>query len=518
MAADALPCTAPSNVRGPRQFETSIWLAQSATVAQSATWDVRLADEAFLFEPAGTLGGSQWAAGCSIPCFREAGRVHDHIALPSHPHGVFSKPWRRPRRLLHPRGAGVSPASCPGHHAGQQATQCFCTWRPPELRGAPAQAAPAAASHLVHAAQRDRRSACTSHAPPPHTHTPQAVCRMWRDAAKDPVTVRAAFRRHWRLAAVAGTPRRPEFLHTATLACFVKRHDVQRGDSLQALAGALPAPRARCCRAWCPCLPGDRASRAQPSPPARCHHAPPPPNAWVPPPLTHRSQARRAHLHHQARQQPDDRSQPHVPGVRVPAGWVVALPHDWRPRRRRRQARNPLRHTHARIPPPGGTAAPSYTTYDALCQQQADRSPRRCGRAAPPGCCSHRQGGAARQLRGDSLRWRGQAGCGAADPWAGQQGPRPAPGPRDLRPAHGAAGGGAGRCTSGPRLAVGIRGVGAWLRCGGGVVALRMAAARAAVAALPADPCAAPRRPRRCRHCAPKCAPPWAGACASMTR
>lgn len=72
----------------------------------------------------------------------------------------------------------------------------------------------------------------------------QVVCRAWRQAAREDAVVRACFARHWGVAGFTGSPRQPSFLHTATLASFVKRHEVERGDSLQALAvrhGVHPA-------------------------------------------------------------------------------------------------------------------------------------------------------------------------------------------------------------------------------------------------------------------------------------
>ncbi len=64
----------------------------------------------------------------------------------------------------------------------------------------------------------------------------QAVSRAWREASSDPAVLHAAFIRHWGIAAVRGEPRQTTFLHKADLSVFVKRHEVERTDTLQQLA------------------------------------------------------------------------------------------------------------------------------------------------------------------------------------------------------------------------------------------------------------------------------------------
>lgn len=66
---------------------------------------------------------------------------------------------------------------------------------------------------------------------------PRAVSRAWR-AACDAALPRA-FARHWGLAAVRcapGAPRRPSFMHIATLASFAHTHRVARGDTFASVA------------------------------------------------------------------------------------------------------------------------------------------------------------------------------------------------------------------------------------------------------------------------------------------
>lgn len=64
----------------------------------------------------------------------------------------------------------------------------------------------------------------------------RGVSKLWREHASSMEVRRSAFVRHWRLGSLVGELRNPVLLESASLSHFVRRHAVQRSDSLQAVA------------------------------------------------------------------------------------------------------------------------------------------------------------------------------------------------------------------------------------------------------------------------------------------